>query len=285
MRSLVTFFLLAVCSLQADEFRPFKVSTEALVTGTSDFSTPEGEGQDISYSTYSGEFRFLLPFCRTAGMAFTLGYEHEIFDWEESPIFNQTHYNTLDFSIAGFLHSIENWKWILGVGTEVDTSEFNFGSYARYKGMLYGQYCCSDDLTFHFGVLALVGLEKETVMPIFGFDYSPHCRWQLNFVFPKKLGVSYFLSDDWSLALSFRKLSSRHRVAPDAPVPKALFEYDNTGGEFSVNYSPCDMICCKLMAGGLSSGSVKIMDVKGRNSTYFEFDSTYYFGGRFDIEF
>lgn len=278
-------FLLLISQIEGDDFHLFKVSGFALTTESSDFSTPEGEGQTIAYTAFESEVRAILPLSKDCGVAFVIGWEHENFDWDESPIFNQTHYNTLDLSFSGFLNHFENWQWILGIGTEVDTSKFNFDLYARYKGMLYGQYACTETLNFHIGLVALAGMKKETVLPILGLDYSPHCRWKLNFIFPRDVSVSYLLGSNWSLAVSARRLSSRHRTATDAPAPRALFEYTNTGGEASINYHPSSCFNCKLMAGSMFSGNIKIMDVKGRNSTYFEFDSALYLGGKVDIEF
>ncbi len=264
---------------EEDPFYPFSVIATYVGVDKADFRSSSFGGQHIRYHQTDIAFTYIHPFTPYCGMLFGAAYVGTGVDWKENPDFNETDFGYVNFSVGGFTRSFPQWVWTATAGIFIDTEEFDLSDYSIYQGVLQGKYELNDWVIFDLGFILELGLNKEKIWPILGFELFPCDSWKLSAVYPANIRFEYFLHPKITTAAYIRFLRNRHRVASDEPLPKGIFEYQNWGAELELIYRPLKCISFKGFGGStFGGGDLKVTDRKDHNARHYKFNGSFYGG-------
>ncbi len=265
--------------------KPCQLEASFDMIGRSKFNRHDGHGH-IRYSRGNIETScgFYYNPCYKEGLAATVGYTYTLMDWKHNPFFHQKHFHTATVGLSAFSHRLCDWLWRSQVAINMDTDHFNF-HYTTYDLLLWGKYEYCEDIGLHVGLLAFTGLRIDRVYPIIGFDWKYSCHWKFNLVFPIDISAVYTINDCWSVSLTGRPFYSRNRAAKHSRLSNAVFEYENAGAEFAVNYQLSDWLHANVHVGEAFGGKLKVANQHDHHPHHFRFNSAGYIGGEVDISF
>lgn len=259
-------------------FYPFALSGGYLAVTPADFTTPDVKGQTLRYTQTTTAFAYTHPCNECLGLIFGAGYVGTQVNWKENPFFNETDYHYVNFNGGVYTTVFPDWQWTATVGIFVDTDEFDFGDYALYQGVLWGNYALRPWLSVSTGFILEVGLNKNRGWPILGLRFQPGENWRINAVYPIDISVEWDLAQCWSTAASIQFLRNRHRVSDTQPLPKAIFEYRTWGAEMDLIYRPASWLYLKGFVGATFTGELKVTNRNDDNGIHFKFGTSPYIG-------
>jgi len=297
MKKLFLFLLLAfsisVFSEESDPFpngieepapsstplHPFAISGDFFFVKKAHFRDKDIEDETISYGQIDAAFAYTHacnPYC---GFIFGAGYVGSKVDWDENPFFSEKYFNYVSFQVGAFTRAEENWMWTLNANMFIDTEILDLADYALYQAVLWGKYKWFDCLRLDVGFILEVGLSKEKIWPILGFEFAPYPeKWSLTVIYPIDISFEYYLSKMWTAGASIRFIRNRHRVRESEPLPRGIFEYQATGAEFDLTFQPFSWFFVTGFVGSTFLGDLKITNANNHDAQFFKFDGSLYAG-------
>lgn len=233
------------------------------------FTTPEDKGDTISYSEGQVELAYAWFLNPCDGLALGLGYNRSYMNWTHNPFFREKIFSKFLVDFQAFTRRFQNWEWRLGFKAAFDTHHFDLYDYTIYDALVWGRYGWQSDwfgreIGLHIGFIGRAGIDKNWIIPIFGFDFEQECVWKVRLVYPVDMKISYYLTDQWSISLAGKIWNTRYRLGKNEPLSQGIFEYRNSGIEVGINYEYDPMLLANLHVGStLGSGDVKISKEKG----------------------
>lgn len=249
------------------------------------FRTPEVKEQDLTYRELDLNGTYTIPCSEYSGFAVGAGYIGSSLIWKENPDFDREHFQYVVASLSGYTAAITDWVWKAGLNLLIDTQELSLSDYTLYQGYLFGKYTLAEPLLFTAGFLLEVGLHKEKIWPVLGFEYFPFEALDIHLVYPLDVSINYHPIPQISIGASARFLRNRHRVKNDETLPMGIFEYHTNGAEVDLTYLPFDFLNLKAFAGSTFNGDLKITDRNNHNATHFKFKGSFYAGGSANLIF
>lgn len=258
-------------------FFPFSISGDYVNVSPTTFRTPDLEGK-LSYRQADAAFSYNHPCNEYWGLLFGAGYVFSDINWKENPAFHQQDFTYVSLMFGAYTKSVEGWLWNVSVTPFFDTQAFDFGDYTLYQGVLQGKYVFCEWIVFNVGCILEVGLNKDKMWPILGFEYTPSEDWKINAVYPINVSVEYRVTDQIKAAGAIRFLRNRHRVGEDEPIPKGIFEYRDAGAEFDLTYKPFPTVGITGFAGSTFDGELKVTNRNDNHGTHYKFKGSFYAG-------
>lgn len=219
----------------------------------------------------------------TEGARLAVSYTATYLRWSENPWFDQDHFNTVTFSLAGFTKRFGRWFWRSQLSINFDAQEWN-AQYTSYDILLWGRYTYTKNVGFHLGFLAQTGLRLDRVYPVIGADWQISRKWKLYLVYPVNVSLNYSFTPSWSLAIAGRSFNSRFRVHHDEIFSKALVRYTNIGAEFAIRYETKTMNA-NIHAGTTLGGKYRVANRKNHHAHNYDLEPAAYVGGEMDVSF
>lgn len=267
-------------------FYPFNITGAFLNVVPTEFTTTEVEGQKLHYQQEDLTMTCTYPFSEIWGLIFGGGYLGSLVSWDENPFFSESHFGYVSLTGGAFTKSFPDWEWSTFVSLLVDTAKLDLGHYALYQWTIWGKYALCEPIILHFGYFLEVGLNKDQIWPIIGFEYiPPEGCWGIHAVYPVNIAAEYYVTETWTAAVALRFLRNRHRVKENDPLPQGIFEYRVWGAEFDLSYDPVDWFGIKGYVGSTFPGNLKITNRNNHHAQYFKFESSFYAGGTATFNF
>lgn len=261
------------------------LSGEGALVSQTEFYSPQVAGETLTFREWTLNLSHTWTFDPEHRASFAVGNVWVQADWPENPYFDETDFSYLAFSLGGFTTAFCNWQWQGTLTLQIDPRYFQPILYALYDGQMWGRYTYNEDVGLHLGFLAEVGLYKTRAWPILGFDAVLSPRWKLNLVYPLQLSLEWLWTERLKWALSAQFLRSRHRVAKDEPLSRAIFEYQTIGIEADLIWLWRGMPVVKGFVGRTCQGYFKITNNHDSNATYEKFNGSFYGGGMVMVGF
>lgn len=239
-------------------------------------------GASVFYS------QFLDP---NNSLTWRLGYSAFKFDWPENPRFRREEYNYAVGSVAVVSNSIERWRWVLSLGTSVDTKDFNFGQTAVYYGLFWGRYHWRNDVGLHIGFVGNTGMNNNYVFPILGFDWQINQKWKINAIFPLNMSIEYFFNQHWSTSAELTCIGGPTYRTPRrahegiGEFHKAIFEIYSKGVDLNLRYKSGKYFTASIGGGWDFGGWILIRDQYNHNGKYYKFDGAPYVQANVGVTF
>lgn len=261
-------------------FTPFSINGTTLSVANADFRSGSLEGQHLKYAQNNIAFGYLQPFNEIWGLIFGAGYVGTEVKWHENPDFLETQFAYVNFSAGAFTNAMPGWTWTLTVSAFVDTAVLDLSDYALYQGVIYGEYEICKGLDFDAGFILEVGTSHGKAWPILGFSWEPcNYNWRIHAIYPLDISVQYdIFPAKLTVGAAARFLRDRHRVLETEPLPLGVYEYDATGAELNVIFSPRTWFIVKGFGGSTFGGDLKIANRNNHHAEHFKFRSSYYYG-------
>lgn len=266
-------------------FSPFSISGSYLDVGNARFRTPGFKDDSLKYRQWEAALAYKHPLTEACGLIFGAGWVGAEVNMENNPDFDETNFNYVNLSLGGYTTSFPDWLWTLTIAGFFDTDEFSFVDYSLYQGVLWGRYALNPCIELNVGLIVEVGLRKDKVWPIIGFVYSISDRWQLNMIYPVDISLDFLINKYLTATTSLRFLRNRHRVRESEPNSQGIFEYQTTGIEFDLTYSPFLWFSVLGFAGSTFHGNFKLSDRNDKNAIYYKFNSAFYAGVQATVNF
>ncbi len=257
---------------------PFGLSGLFLNVGDARISTPEFRAQDLHYTQNNAAFAYTHPCNPFWGLIFGAGWVGTEVKWKENPFFHETQFDYVTLSLGAFTRSMSLWTWAITGTMFIDTAVLDLGNFTLYQGVFTGKYEFSPCLLIDVGFLLEVGLNKGKIWPVLGFEWDATDRLSFNIVYPIDISVEYELFRTVTLAASLRFLRDRHRVLDTEPLPMGIYEYQTTGAEFDVVFTPIDRFTLIGFVGSTVPGRLKLTDQNNHNPLFVEFKGSFYSG-------
>lgn len=257
---------------------PFTVSGSYFDVKKTHFRTPGFTDKDLKYRQWEAAYAYTHPITPCSGLIFGAGWIGTEVAMEDNPSFDQTIFNYVNLSLAGYTKAFPDWIWTLSFATYLDTEVFSLIDYTLYQGVLWGKYDLCKWLELDFGVIVEVGLKRDKVWPIVGFIYLPSDNWKISTVYPINISVEYAVNPCLTAGVEIRFFRNRHRVKQTEPLSQAIFEYRTAGAEFDLTYSPIKDFFVTGFAGSTFNGNLKIGNRNDHHATHFKFNGSFYGG-------
>ncbi|HSX38637.1 MAG TPA: hypothetical protein VLE95_07400 [Chlamydiales bacterium] len=228
----------------------------------------------------------LVPIDRTSYFIPRIEWNNFTLDWNKNPKFKETHFYYAQFSLMFYTTSLEDWRWILRADYNIDLEHFAHpGTYALFSVLAWGKYKLHKKWHYHVGTLAYAGMERNTVYPIFGIDFSPNKYWTFEAVFPITYSIQYKLDKNWQFSIQGRPLKERFRVSSRQAQPRSIFNYSSIGAELNIHYEQFLWLEIEIYAGYNFGGDFYIKNRYGKNALYTDVGGAPYGGVTFDYGF
>lgn len=257
---------------------PFNFSALYVDVSKTSFRTPDVKGEDLFYRELDLNATYTYAPSEIYGFSLGGGYIGSRVEWEENPDFQETHFHYITTSLSAYTAAVSDWIWKCGVNFLFDTEVWSLADYTLYQGYLFGKYTLAEPLLFNVGFLLEVGLHKEKIWPVLGFDYFPSKKVDIHLVYPLDISINYHPISALSLGASMRFLRNRHRVKDSEPLPMAIFEYHTQGVEADVNYMAFAFINLKAFVGSTFNGDLKVTNRNNHNAIHYKFRGSLYGG-------
>lgn len=239
---------------------------------------PEFEGEHLSYFQTNAAYAYTHacnPYC---GWIFGAGYVGTELDWKENPFFDEKFFSYVNFNLGGYTKATPDWTWVLTGTMFMDTAVLDLRNYALYQVVLHGKYFFSPCVAFDVGFLIEAGLKRGKAWPILGIEYDPTDRFSLHLVYPFDISVSYDIFPMLTIAGSLRFLRDRHRTLEINPLPMGIYEYETTGYECDLTFSPFENLAITAFAGSTFNGRIKITNQNNHHPSFIKFTGSFYSG-------
>jgi hypothetical protein len=275
--------LLLPLSLQAEDggqpqCHPFALSGTYVNVTRAKFREPKLAKQSIHYQQWDNAFGYTHSVSPNSGFIFGSGWISSRIDMVDNPNFDETLFNYVNFSVAGFTTVLPKWVWMVTAAAYLDMDNFSFIDYALYQGILWGRYDFSDKIEFDFGLIVELGLRKEKLWPLIGFIYYPADRFSLSVIYPVDISLEYEICPTLSVEGAMRFLRNRHRVGQSEPNPQAIFEYRSSGFELDLNYTPFRSALLTGFIGSTFRGNFQVSDHNHDHTHHYKFKNSLYTG-------
>lgn len=255
------------------------ISINGTMLGIAKAELDDFDNQHLIYDQNNIAFGYVQPFNEVWGVIFGAGYVGTEVKWRENPFFEETQFGYVNFSLGAFTKAMPNWNWTLTVTAFADTAVLDFGNYALYQGVIYGEYDITPTVFFDAGFILEAGLSHGKTWPILGVGWEPKCsNFRLYAIYPLDCSIEYDFFDYFTAAVSLRFLRNRHRVLESEPIPMGIFQYESTGAEFDLYYSPWCWVTVQGFAGSTFGGKLRVTDRSNHNAEVMRFKSSFYAG-------
>lgn len=265
---------------------PFSISANYDATGNSKFDKKSLEDNKIRYAqgNITGS---IIPYYDEAhkeGALFGIGYTNVNMVWNKNPYFSQHTFQTVNLTLGGFSERLCNWEWKGLAVANMNTSYWD-NDYTNYDLTLYGRYSYTENFGIHCGFIAQTGMKMDRVYPIIGIDWTINKDWKLDLVFPIDIALSYYLTEEWSLAVAARFFDFRNRVNKHEPLSMAVFRYQSAGAEFAIEYDNDENITGTIHGGMILGGHLRIADRHNEHPKRLKFKTAPYGGANIAVRF
>ena len=275
--------LLCTQILSASESN-WKLDGHYTATTKAKLDEPGREGEKIAFASSRLRASYSHPLSEKSNVLVSLAHSGAEINWKENPNFRENKFATLDLALVGQSMKVPHWFLQGALLTKVDTDAWNFSRYALYQGFMWGRYSYSKLFGVHVGLSGTSGLRKDKVFPILGIDYSPNAKWKFQVIFPMDLSAKYKMSERWSLAAGAKSFRARHRLHKRENISQGIFEYRSYGSELSLNYEIQNFMA-KIHSGMNFGGDLKISNSKGKDSIFYKYKSSVFFGSQLSYTF
>jgi hypothetical protein len=210
-----------------------------------------------------------------------VGYAYMGLHWDQNPRFTQQDFHLALASLSWISNSMDNWRWIINMGSTIDAVTFNYWESGVFYGMLWGRYHFADWLGLHAGFLGYTGVGTGFVFPIFGADWTPNKHWKINAIFPLDISVEYLFDDHWSTSLNYATFGGPYRYpyrvrGGHGKYREAVVQAYSKGIELDLEYKLKPNFVASIGGGWNFGGWVLIKNRHGTHGRYFKFNSAPY---------
>jgi len=243
--------------------------------------------KNIQYTEAAGSAFLAYYFNNKNAIALQTGLNYMRLDWDENPRFKEKNFKDLVVSLAYVTNSVPGWRWVMNVGTHIDTRYFNLIKNTFYTGFLWGRLAFDKSTGVHFGLLAQKGVKSTYLLPIFGIDW--HWRtFHLNAVFPLDISAAYYLNQFWSVFIKGRSFGgwykSNHRINKTPNQVGSLMSISSSGVDIGLHYKKFGLDF-DVYGGYNFGGWLLIKNINKSNSQYYKYNSAPYVGANLSIIF
>ncbi len=230
----------------------------------------------LSYNWFMGS--------KTA-MQLGVGYGNTGIHWKENPAFHEQNFQDVSATIGVTSSCFDNWLWRSNLVARFNASATQVPTYVLYTGSMWGRYTLSRCFATHVGFIFETGLHKTKVWPIFGFDFKYNDCLKFYIVYPFEASINYAVCGPWSIEAATRQFRYRQRARKDEPLPRALFEYRNMGGELRLVYDLPPGVSANIHIGQTFEGDFVVADQNNHHSIHYKFKTAPYIGGELSLKF
>jgi len=259
-------------------YSPLSLSGSYLQVARARFQDPLSiAGEKLTYKQFDTAVAYTHPLDSCYGLIFGAGWVGTVVDWPQNPSFTETDFNYVNLSTGIYTDWLDPLTLIASIGIFLDTAHLNLIDYTLYQPLLQGKLQLFRSLEIDGGVIFEVGLDRNEVWPIVGFNYIPEdTNWRVHAVYPINVDVEFDVNDCLTAAAAMRFLRNRHRVGDDNALPQAVFQYKSWGAEVNLNYHPFNNFNLVGAVGMTIAGRLRIANRINEEANVYRFENTLY---------